>query len=554
MANTNNLSIALVAQNQSQKEVTINSAISALDALLNCGAADRALDTPPGSPDEGDVYIIGSSPTDEWTGQGNNIAYYNNGWRFIAPNEGMSLWVNDEDARYVWDGAAWTNNTISAIDDLSDVTLTSAANHDFMIYNGSSWVNQVPATARSSLGLGTLATQSGTFSGTSSGTNTGDQTSVSGNAGTATALQTARAIYGNNFDGSAALTQIIASTYGGTGNGFTKFSGAASSEKTYGLPNASCNILTDNSVVTVAQGGSGAATLTGILKGNGTSAFSVATAGTDYAAGTSALATGILKSTTSTGALTIAVAGDFPTLNQNTTGSAATLTTTRAIYGNNFDGSAALTQVIASTYGGTGNGFTKFSGPATSEKTMTLPNANATLKYAGKETIWVPAAAIRPSATGGCASIATIATSANQPDIQSLDFDTTTQEYAQFAVAFPKSWNESTVTAQFFWSHASTSTNFGVVWNLQGVAMSDDDAIAAAYGTAQQVVDTGGTTNDQYVTAETSAITIAGTPAEGDLINFRVSRVTGDGSDNMAIDARLMGIKLYFTTDAGSDE
>lgn len=65
--------------------------------------------------------------------------------------------------------------------------------------------------------------------------------------------------------------------------------------------------------------------ITGLLKGNGT-AISAATAGTDYSAGTSALTTGILKSTTSTGALTIAVAADFPTLNQNTTGTAATAT------------------------------------------------------------------------------------------------------------------------------------------------------------------------------------------------------------------------------------
>lgn len=60
----------------------------------------------------------------------------------------------------------------------------------------------------------------------------------------------------------------------------------------------------------------------GVLKGNGT-AISAATSGTDYSAGTSALATGILKSTTVTGALSIAVAADFPTLNQNTTGTAA---------------------------------------------------------------------------------------------------------------------------------------------------------------------------------------------------------------------------------------
>jgi len=51
------------------------------------------------------------------------------------------------------------------------------------------------------------------------------------------------------------------------------------------------------------------------------------------------------------------LAADIPTLNQNTTGladSATHLATTRSIYGNNFDGTAALAQVIAGTYGGTG--------------------------------------------------------------------------------------------------------------------------------------------------------------------------------------------------------
>jgi hypothetical protein len=70
--------------------------------------------------------------------------------------------------------------------------------------------------------------------------------------------------------------------------------------------------------------------ITGVLKGNGT-AISAATVGTDYSAGTSALTTGILKSTTTTGALSIAVAGDFPTLNQNTTGTASNVTGTVAI-------------------------------------------------------------------------------------------------------------------------------------------------------------------------------------------------------------------------------
>ena len=66
------------------------------------------------------------------------------------------------------------------------------------------------STARTTLGLGTLATQSGTFSGTSSGTNTGDQSSVSGNAGTATALATPRTINGVSFDGTANITVTAA--------------------------------------------------------------------------------------------------------------------------------------------------------------------------------------------------------------------------------------------------------------------------------------------------------------------------------------------------------
>ena len=81
--------------------------------------------------------------------------------------------------------------------------------------------------------------------------------------GSAATLTTARGIYGNNFDGSASLTQIIPSTYGGTGNGFTKFSGATTAEKTYTLPDATTTILTTNAVVTIAQGGTGSTTLAG---------------------------------------------------------------------------------------------------------------------------------------------------------------------------------------------------------------------------------------------------------------------------------------------------
>jgi hypothetical protein len=171
----------------------------------------------------------------------------------------------------------------------------------------------------------------------------------------------------------------------------------------------------------------------------------------------------------------------------------------------------------------------------------------------GVETIWIPAIAMIPRTTNGAAS-GTVEMATNRNMFRTLDFDTTTQEFAQFAVRMPRSWNEGTITAAFTWSHASTTTNFGVVWNIAGVATSDDDAGDVAFGTAQQVADTGGTTNDVYITAATSAVTIAGTPQNEDLVMFQVARVPADGSDTMAIDGRLHGVTLYITTNAMTDD
>lgn len=171
----------------------------------------------------------------------------------------------------------------------------------------------------------------------------------------------------------------------------------------------------------------------------------------------------------------------------------------------------------------------------------------------GKQAIYIAAGAMRPSVSGGCAVLAAAATTANRPDILSLDFDPATDEFAQFGFVMPKKWNEGTVTARFHWTHGATTTNFAVIWGLQAVAVSNDDTIDVAYGTAVTVTDTGGTTNDLYTSDETSAITVAGTPAAEDMVYFRVYRDADAGGDTLAVDAKLLGITLYITIDANTD-
>ena len=157
---------------------------------------------------------------------------------------------------------------------------------------------------------GIITNGSQTFAGAKTFNNNITAPNFIGNASTATKLATPKNINGVAFDGSADITiAAAASTLSGT--------------------------------VLVANGGTGTSTISGIVKGNGTNAMSAAVAGTDY-----------LEPTGSASALT-----NFPTLNQNTTGNAATATKLAApknINGVAFDGSADITiAAAASTLSGT---------------------------------------------------------------------------------------------------------------------------------------------------------------------------------------------------------
>jgi len=85
---------------------------------------------------------------------------------------------------------------------------------------------------------------------------------------------------GSTANGGVSSSSILLGTNGGTSNGFFSITGPATSLKTFTFPNASANVLTDNALVTVAQGGTGIGSLTnhGVLLGQGTSAVTAVAA------------------------------------------------------------------------------------------------------------------------------------------------------------------------------------------------------------------------------------------------------------------------------------
>ena len=184
--------------------------------------------------------------------------------------------------------------------------------------------------------------------------------------------------------------------------------------------------------------------------------------------------------------------------------------------------------------------------------TGVLKSGSAAIKIAGTETMWVPASAMYAATTNG-ASAEQIETTALRPDMKVMDFADTADDHAQFSVAMPKSWNLGTVTYQVFWTPSTTNTG-NCIFGLQGVACGDSDTIDVAYGTAVTVTDAGiGTIEDQQVSAASSAVTIAGSPADDQQTYFQLYRDANAGGDTYTGVARVLGVKIFYTTDAAND-
>jgi hypothetical protein len=173
-------------------------------------------------------------------------------------------------------------------------------------------------------------------------------------------------------------------------------------------------------------------------------------------------------------------------------------------------------------------------------------------KTAGLETIWVPAAAMYPSTTNPCSDLTQVETTALRPDMKVLDFAAAADDFAQFAIAFPKSWNEGVIKFQVFWTPSTTNTG-DCIWGLQGVSVADGATIDVAFGTAVTVTDAGiGTVEDQQVSAVSGDVTLTNAAVDTQSY-FQIFRDANAGGDTFTGVSRLLGIKLFFTTDAAND-
>ncbi len=108
------LGVPYIAEGQDDKETAHSEGVNRFETMIQLSVKDRDLSDPDdlGSPTRdafvnGDLYLVPSGATGNWSGQDDDIAAYYDGWIFLTPNEGWRVWIEDEDRTLLWDGSAW---------------------------------------------------------------------------------------------------------------------------------------------------------------------------------------------------------------------------------------------------------------------------------------------------------------------------------------------------------------------------------------------------------------------------------------------------------------
>ena len=150
-----------------------------------------------------------------------------------------------------------------------------------------------------------------------------------------------------------------------------------------------------------------------------------------------------------------------------------------------------------------------------------------------------------PSTTNGCSLPFKREYVTNDVDVYILAFDKDSDEFAQWKVPLPADYDGGTMTGIVAWTAEGGGGGETVAWNIQGRSYADDEAIDQAWGDTVEVSDTWIADGDVHISATSAAITLAGTPAGGEMAMFRTWRDVSD--DDLGCDADFLWARLTFT-------
>lgn len=119
MSNTPSNAIPYVPQNTLDPAAGLNNALNVIDAVLNTRVVNMTTSTPPLSPTDGDMYIVMTAGTGDWSGHDNALARYvadGTFWQFYEAGVQAWLVINlGNHLIYGWDAGAAAWRMIGAV-------------------------------------------------------------------------------------------------------------------------------------------------------------------------------------------------------------------------------------------------------------------------------------------------------------------------------------------------------------------------------------------------------------------------------------------------------
>lgn len=115
VSNGPNLGVMINALTGDNFDVDFRKFLRAFDVLVQLAVISKTLATPPGSPANGDRYIVAASPTGAWSGKATNVAVWTTDnpaspggvWEFYVPKTGWAAYNVADSTVYHWNGSAW---------------------------------------------------------------------------------------------------------------------------------------------------------------------------------------------------------------------------------------------------------------------------------------------------------------------------------------------------------------------------------------------------------------------------------------------------------------
>jgi hypothetical protein len=261
------------------------------------------------------------------------------------------------------------------------------------------------------------------------------------------------------------------------------------------------------------------------------------------------LGTGLLKNTTTTGVLSIATQGTDYYAPSGTDVAVADGGTGKSSWTQYQIPYPSATTTFSQSANLTFNGTTHQVGGTTNY----VATSASGIVYGGtarpKRSFFIPGGGFWVSTTSAATGPTKYEYPTNDVNLVRIAFNGTGKTYAECSTVMPKNYDGGTVTAIFYWSvDAGTGT---VIWEIAGRAYGDNDAIDQAQGTAVAITDTIIASADMHVSPESSAITIAGTPAGEKFVQFKIDRNGASDTNNGT--AYLLGVLIKYTSTQESD-